>query len=44
MLVAFDLVVRAPADDVAGARQELDQDRNWIGLGVRSDRLHDIAS
>jgi len=24
--------------------RKLDQDRNWVGLGVRSDRLHDLAS
>src|SRR5262249_12803656 len=43
MASALDLVVRAIADNVSGARQELDQDRDRVGLGVRLDCPHYIA-
>jgi hypothetical protein len=43
MARALDLVVGAIADDVAGAGEELDQDRDRVGLGVRLDGVYDLA-
>jgi hypothetical protein len=34
MVATLDLVIRISADDVAGARQKLDQDGDGIGFGV----------